>query len=456
MSEADEVERLRAQVAQLEAQLEAQRRSAALAPAPEKRAGRSRWFAVSSAFLIILACVLAPLSVTSVWASNQLSDTDQYVETVAPLADDPAVQSAIADKVTTTVLTNLDVEGLTTDALETLAEQRNMSPRLAAALPGLAVPLTNGIESFTQTQVENLVASPQFAELWDQVNRVAHEQVVKILEGNEGGAVSAQENAITLNLGPIIAQVKQRLVDLGFTLANRIPEVDQTFVLVQSESLTKAQNFYQLLNTLGSWLPIIALTLLAGGVLLAGSRRRALLKGALGVTAAMVVLGVALAVARGWYVSSTPANILTEQAAGGVFDTMVRFLRTALRATAVLGLVVALGAFITGPSTGAVGTRGRLVRGIGSLRGGAEAHGWQSGRVGTWTYAHKTALRIATVIAGGFVLMFWTRPSGWTVIGTALVVLFILAVIEFLGGRPAAQTPSETTAHTGAGQDRGA
>jgi hypothetical protein len=331
-----------------------------------------------------------------------------------------------------------------------------MSPRLAAALPGLAVPLTNGIESFTQTQVENLVASPQFAELWDQVNRVAHEQVVKILEGNEGGAVSAQENAITLNLGPIIAQVKQRLVDLGFTLATRIPEVDQTFVLVQSESLTKAQNFYQLLNTLGSWLPFIALALLAGGVLLAGNRRRALLKGALGVTAAMVVLGVALAVARGWYVSSTPANILTEQAAGGVFDTMVRFLRTALRATAVLGLVVALGAFITGPSTGAVSTRGRLVRGIGSLRGGAEAHGWQSGRVGTWTYAHKTALRIATVIAGGFVLMFWTRPSGWTVIGTALVVLFVLAVIEFLGGRPPAQTPSDAITHSGSGQDRGA
>src|SRR5512143_1873650 len=102
MSDADEVERLRARVAQLEGQ------QATATPAREEPAGPSAWWAVGSAILLILACVLAPLSVTSVWASNQLSDTDQYVATVAPLADDPAVQSAIADKVTATVLTNLD------------------------------------------------------------------------------------------------------------------------------------------------------------------------------------------------------------------------------------------------------------------------------------------------------------------------------------------------------------
>ncbi len=312
----------------------------------------------------------------------------------------------------------------------------DIPPRVAAALPALAVPLTNGVENFTQSQVESLVASPEFAKLWDQVNRVAHEQVVKLLEGNEGGAVSAQEDAITLNLGPIIAEVKDRLVARGFTRAENIPEVDQSFVLVQSGSLTKAQNFYQLLNTLGSWLPIIALALLVGGVFTARNRRRALLKGALGVTAGMLVLGVGLALARWWYVDATPGNVLTAEAAGGVFDTLVRFLRSGLRATAVLGLVVALGAFITGPSAGAVRTRSSLSRGIGSLRGGAEAAGWQTGRVGAWTYAHKTALRIVTVIAGGLVLAFWTRPTGWTVVWTALVVLLVLAVIEFLGRPP--------------------
>jgi hypothetical protein len=36
--------------------------------------------------LLIVACVLTPLSVLAVWTKNTLLDTDQYVSTVAPLA----------------------------------------------------------------------------------------------------------------------------------------------------------------------------------------------------------------------------------------------------------------------------------------------------------------------------------------------------------------------------------
>lgn len=433
MNDADEVERLRARVAELEARLTA---AEVPSPAREKAGRRSKWWAVSSGIVITLACVLAPLSVTAVWASTQVSDTEQYVETVAPLADDPAVQKAIADEVTQAIFERLDIETLTTEALDTLAQQENVPPRVADALPALAVPITNGVESFTRTQVNNIVASPQFATAWEQVNRIAHEQVVTLLEGNQGGVVSAQGDTITLNLAPIIEQVKDRLVARGFTVAENIPTIDRSFVLVQSEAITNAQGLYRVLNTLGAWLPLIALILFGIGVYLARDRRRALLKGALGVTAAMVVLGVALALARMWYVGATPANVLTEQAAGSVFDTLVRFLRTGIRALAVLGLVVALAAFMTGPSTAAVRSRSIVEHGIGSLRGSAEAAGWQTGRVGAWTYSHKRALRISAVIAGGLVLMFWTRPTGWVVVLTALVVVLLLAVIEFLGRPP--------------------
>jgi hypothetical protein len=438
VSDVSEVERLRARVAELEAQGDS-----AAPPHRRQPARRSVWWAVLSGILITLACVLAPLSVASVWASAQLSDTEQYVKTVAPLGQDPAIQSSIANEVTRVVLANVDVKGLTTDTLNTLAQQPNVPPRIAAALPALAVPITNGVESFTRTQVNKFVANPQFATLWNQVNRVAHQQVVSLLEGNKGGAISAQGNTITLNLAPIIAQVKNRLVAQGFSLASNIPTVDRSFVLVRSDAITSAQSFYRLLNTLGFWLPVIALALLAAGVAAARDHRRALLRGALGVTAAMLVLGVALAVFRSIYVGSTPVNVLTDQAAGDVFDTLVRFLRTSIRALAVLGLVVALGAFLTGPSTASVRTRRALEGGIGSLRGGAEAAGWQTGRVGTWTFAHKRALRITAVLAGGLVLVFWTRPTAWVVVVTGLVVLLVMAVIEFLA-RPA--TPAAVPA----------
>ncbi len=443
MNDPNEVERLRARVAELETHLSKKDDPAR----PREPARRSVWWAVSAAILITVACVLAPLSVTSVWASNVLSDTDQYVETVAPLADDPAVQDAIANEVTTAIFTNLDVEAVTTEALETFAAQPDVPPRVAAALPGLAVPIVNGVESFTRDQVETLLASPQFATLWAEVNRIAHDQVVTLLEGNEGGAVSAQGDTITLNLGPIVAAVQDRLVERGFDLAANIPTIDRTFVLVQSDAIADAQGFYSLLNTLGLWLPIAVLVLFVAGVVLARDRRRALIKGSLGLAGAMILLGVVLALGRMWYVDTTPADILNEAAAGSVFDTMVRFLRTAIRAVGVLALVVAIGAFLAGPSSAAVKTRATLERSIGSAREGAEGAGWQTGRVGTWTYAHKRALQVTAAITGGLLLIFWTQPSGWVVLGIALAVVLALAVIEFLAQPPvaaatAAQAPS--------------
>ncbi|HSE10669.1 MAG TPA: hypothetical protein VLB29_18540 [Nocardioidaceae bacterium] len=452
MDDTQEVEHLRARIAELESRLATADQPAA----PQKPEGRrSVWWAVSSAVVITIACVLAPFSVASVWASSVLSDTDQYVETVAPLADDPAVQAAVANEVTRAIFENLDIQGITTEALQTIAAQPDVPPRVAAALPGLAGPITNGVESFTRDQVDAVLASPQFASLWAEVNRLAHEQVVKLLEGNQGGAVSAQDGAITLNLGPIVAQVQDRLVAGGFELAANIPTVDRSFTLAQSDAITEAQGLYSLLNTLGVWLPIVALALLVVGVLLARDRRRALLRGALGVAAAMVLLGITLALARAWYVETTPANVLTEQAAGGVFDTLVRFLRTGLRALGVLALIVALAAFLTGPSTAAVKTRQSLERGIGSAREGAEAAGWDTGRVGTWTYAHRRALRITALLGGGLVLMFWTQPTGWVVVTIAVVVALVLAVIEFLG-QPPAQPAAATTATTPSAAAEGA
>ena len=445
MNEPTEVERLRARVAELEAQV-------ATTEIPAAETGprrRSVWWAVASGILVLLACILAPLSVTSVWASTELSNTDRYVQTVAPIADDPAVQAALANRVTTVIFENIDVKGIATDALDALAQRPNLPPRVADALPTLAVPIANGVRSFTRSQVDKFFASPAFPKIWDQVNRAAHTQVTKLLEGNQGGAVSAQGNTITVNLGPIVAQVKNRLVAQGFGLASNIPAVDASFVLVQSDAITSAQGFYRLLNTLGAWLPLIALALFVGGVLLARDRRRALLRGAVGVAAAMIVLGIAIALARLWYVGATPGNVLTEQSAGNVFDTLVRFLRSALRATAVLALVVALAAFLTGPSAAAVRIRSALEHGIGSARGGAESVGWNTGAVGTWTYAHKRALRIGTVIAFGLVLVFWTQPTGWVVLGITLVALAVLALIEFLGRPPALPAAVPTSAPGG-------
>ena len=143
-------------------------------------------------------------------------------------------------------------------------------------------------------------------------------------------------------------------------------------MLFDVKNLTRARGAFNLLNTLGIWLPIIAIVLLAVGVFVAKDHRRALVGAAVGVAVAMVGLGLALAVCRTIYLDGVPAQVLPHDAAAVLYDTIVAYLRLGLRTILVLALVIAAGAFLTGQSTTALRTRQRLAAGIGWLRGGAE------------------------------------------------------------------------------------
>ncbi|HTE68145.1 MAG TPA: hypothetical protein VK942_05210 [Actinomycetes bacterium] len=396
--------------------------------------------------LIVVACVLAPLSVVAIWTRNQVTNTDRYVATVTPLASDPAIQNAIADQITAQVFTYIDIKGLTTQAVDALAG-RGLSPDVAGQLQGFAVPIANGVQSFTRSQVGKIVESDAFADAWVQANRVAHAELVKALTGEGGGAVTVENDTVSLNLSAFIQTVKQRLVESGFTLAARIPEVNASFVLFQSSDITRARNAFNLLNTLGIWLPIITLVSLVIGVYVAKDHRRALIGAGLGIAVGMVVLALGLTVFRAIYLDAVPAAVLPHDAAAVLYDTIVRFLRLGLRTILVLALVVAAGAFLTGQSVTAVRTRQGLTGAIGWLQGSAEQAGWRTGPVGTWVFAHKRALRIGAVAAAALTLVFWGRPTGKVVIGLAIALLVALAVIEFLG-RPSHRTAEVSTSHT--------
>jgi hypothetical protein len=444
-AERAELERLRAENAALRAQL-GQERTRDTEPVPEAApVARRRWRTIVATLLIVVACVLAPLSVAAIWTRNQVTNTDRYVATVAPLADDPAIQAAITDQITTQVFTYIDVQGLTNQAVDALAERGGLSPALADQLRALAVPIANGVQSFTRSQVARVVQSDAFADAWVQANRVAHQELVAALTGEGGGSVTVENDTVSINMAAFIQTVKQRLVDSGFSVAARIPEVDASFVLFQSEDITRARSGFNLLNTLGVWLPVIAIVLLVLGVYVAKDHRRALIGAGIGIAVSMVVLALGLAVFRSIYLDAVPATVLPHDAAAVLYDTIVRFLRLGLRTVLVLGLVVAAAAFLTGQSVTAVRTRQGLSNAIGWLAGGAERAGFSTGPVGTWVYANKRALRIGAVALAALALVFWGRPTGKVVLGLTLALLVVLALIEFLGRRPGQRTGELST-----------
>ena len=336
-----ELERLRAEVAELRSQAAAG--PAVTEPPPvaaPPRPRRQRWRSIVATLFIVIGCILAPISVVAVWTKNLVTDTDRYVDTVAPLASDPAIQSAIADKITAEVFTHLDVVGITNQAVDALAE-RGLPPLVATQLHALSQPLSTGVESFVRTEVGKVVASDAFVNAWTTANRAAHQALVAALTGETREGVTIENDTVSINLGPIIQEVKQRLIDRGFELASRIPDVNPSFVLVQSDYIAQARGAFNLLNAIGNWLPVVALFFLAIGIYVAKGHRRALVGVGLGLAGGMLALGLGLALFRTIYLNELPLGVLTRDAAAAFDDTLVRFLRLGLRTVLVFGLVIA-------------------------------------------------------------------------------------------------------------------
>jgi hypothetical protein len=427
-----ELEQLRAEVSQLRASVT----SDGNVGGPPRRQRRRWGRGTAAAVLITISCALAPLSVAAVWARGEVTDTDRYVATVAPLADDPAIQEAITTNITNIVFQYIDVQGLTEQAFSALAERGSLPPNISTQLEALAVPIANGVRSYAESQVSRVVESEAFARAWTEAHRSAHEQLVAALTGEGGGGVVIEGNAVRLNLAAFVDVVKQRLLDSGFELAARIPAVNASFVVFESANVGRIQQGFDLLNTLGLWLPFILVPLAALGIYLAPDHRLAFIFAGLGVALAMFVAGVALLWLRRAYLDGVPPDVLPLPAAETLYDTVVRFLREAVRAAFLIGLVVAAGAFLTGPSVTATTVRRWLVSGFAVARGGLKNLGVGLEDATRWGMRYAGLLRGLVVGAAFVVLLVERYRTPELVMWLTIGVLAGLAVIQFFATEP--------------------
>ncbi len=417
-----ELERLRAENAEL-------RRKAGMV-----RRRRS-WRTPVALVLIILGCILAPVSVLGVWAGNEVSDTGRWVATVEPLVHDPAMQNYLTDQITNQITSRINITG-TVNQAATQLDSKGL-PKIATLLNQFGPQIASSVTGFIHSTVHSVVSSQAFATAWVQVNTVAHQGLVQVLSGQGGGTISTTNGEIVLNLGPLIAVARQDLVAHGFTLASSIPPVTPTLALFQAKDLGKAQSQYRLLKTLKIVLPILALLLIGAGVYVARGRRHALVGAGLGLAASMLVLAIGLAIFRAIYLSSVPSSVLPADAAASVFDAFVHFIKQGLRVVLAVGLVVAIGAYFTGPSHTAVQTRSALTSGIDWIRHYGERRGVSTGPFGQWTYLHRRSLRVGAVALFALIFVFWAQPTALVVIVIVIVLLVVLGLIELIGRPPA-------------------
>ena len=146
------------QVRRLTEENERLRARVAVEESAPPREPRRVWRGVVVVILMALATILAPAATIAGWARVQLTSADAFVDTFAPLADDPNVQALVTDQAVAAINNAVDIPGLTNEVF-TGIDQIGLPPRAAAALKLLQTPATQGIQSFIQDSVSNVVAN---------------------------------------------------------------------------------------------------------------------------------------------------------------------------------------------------------------------------------------------------------------------------------------------------------
>ncbi len=353
------VAQLRARIAELESEnatLAADHVGQAAAPpaatAPRRsRGGTGR--SVLAGVLIVVGVLITPVALVVQFATQQLTNTETFVATYAPLAKSPVVQTAVTNAVAGAIEQNIDLEGITGGLLDGLTQQLQLPSFVDNGIGLLKGSIVEGVKGLITWAVNGVVTSEWFPGLWEQSLRLTHTQLNAILRGDPGAVASLDNDTITLQLAPVIATVKSQLLDAGITIASVIPDDANVSIPIANVSgISQIKTVYATSVALGVWLPIVAAVLLVLGIAVAVRRRGWVIGAGISIAAIMLILGLGLAFGREVV---TSLGVLNADALGLVFDTATGALTGSIIAGGILALLAALIAWDLRTGTGRLG-----------------------------------------------------------------------------------------------------
>lgn len=375
---------------------------------------------------LVLAALLTTPAALAYWGQRTLNDTERYVDTVGPLVDSAEVQAAVATKVADALEKQVDVEAILEEVFAGVITER---PRLEA----LVGPLAGAINGLIETQVRAFLASDAFADFWVTANTRLQQGLVRVLEGDETGAVSLEDDQVVLDVSEVIDQVKQRLVERGLTMVENlpIPEQDRQIVLFDAPQLTQARTTYAVVNPVAQWLIVIVAVLYFAAVVL--SRRRARMTVAVGVVLAANSLLVAMALSLGRTLfSDALSGTEFGPASTDVYDTLLSFLMRGQRVLLWLALVLVVAAWFVGRNVFGSAVRRTVRDGLETI-GAALADGPAAGP-GAWVVPNARWLRVVIVVLGCVVLLWGNNISEARLFWSLAFVVLLLMVVQVMVG----------------------
>jgi hypothetical protein len=260
-----------------------------------------------------------------------------------------------------------------------------------------------------------------------------------VLTGKHDNSVLHSNNGqVTLDLSSLGKELKTRLDNSGIGVFSKIPvdRLSGQVTLFESKDLYRARRAVGILTALAYILPVLVFASFGGAIYLSKSRRRGFIAAAIAFALGASVIGLGLTVGRSFYLNAVNNADIPTDAAGAIFDALVRFLHTAVRSVIAFSVIVIIAAFFSGPSHLAVWFRGTVHKTVNWLGRESDHAGW--GWLGSLAFIRrsKSWLRYVIAAAAFVFLLLWRHPTPSVIFWIALVVLVLLAIIEFYGREP--------------------
>ena len=278
--------------------------------------------------LVVVGCLMAPAALAGAYVHLDIMDVEGYVATVTPVADDPAVQKAVADMVAKQVRGALDAD-------------QTLPGGLPDELGDFTEPLSGELEGLTREMTLQVVSGSEFSDFWAAANRRAHPILVDVIKSKGKGKVTTSD-LVGLDMTEVIGNVTDLLATSGVALPKTLATGD--IVLFDSRPLATAAAAILALDRLYPVLPIVTLALLLLSVLVAPRRLLAAVYLGTGLTLAMVVLEAGLAVGRARYLGATDDAGIPHAASAAIWGAITSSLRLWGWAALVTGLAIAVAA----------------------------------------------------------------------------------------------------------------
>ena len=306
-------------------------------PKAAQKASRGRRWMVGS--LIAAASLVLILSVLALWIRRVVLDSDGYNTTTTQLLQQPEIQQALARNLVDQLYANVDVA-------------TQIQPLLPKQAQPLAAPAAAALRGYADTAATRLLASDPAQQAWIKANKVAHAQLVLVLDGG-GSRLKTGGGEVAINTSGLEQNLASRL---GLSPTTTI--AGGKIVIFTSDQLSLVQTLAHWLKVLAWVLPFVSLALYALAVYLAtGYRRRAVRNCGIGIIAAGVVLVIGRTVGGNYLVDSLVKLPENRPAANAAWDVITSLLKDTTRTVIGVGFITVIWAWVSGDGSRALAIR---------------------------------------------------------------------------------------------------